>query len=62
MEYIKGNDLGFHIKRRIQRNEPFSENFIWTFLAKIGSALIHLHNNHIIHQDIKPENILISLF
>jgi serine/threonine protein kinase len=62
MELIEGNDLRFHINRRIRRNEPFSENFIWKLLAKIGSALYHVHNTQIIHRDIKPENILVSLF
>jgi NIMA (never in mitosis gene a)-related kinase len=62
MEYIEGNDLRYHINRRFRRNEPFSENFIWTLLAKIASALYHVHNYQIIHRNIKPDIILVSFF
>lgn len=37
-----------------------TEDDIWRFIHDVAAGLKYLHSNEIIHQDIKPENILID--
>jgi NIMA (never in mitosis gene a)-related kinase len=62
IEHVKGTTLQEKIKNAQEQKEKFSESFIWKFLKQTVSALnyCHHHQYHIIHQDIKPDNILIS--
>lgn len=56
MEYVKGQTL----KEIIRNRAPFSaENAIY-IIRQIAEALAHAHANHIIHRDIKPQNILVT--
>ena len=36
------------------------EKLVWQFIAQVSSGLAYLHERDIIHQDIKPDNILID--
>ena len=53
MRYMPGSTLGRHIARG-----PLSLNEATTIIERIGSALDWAHQHHVIHQDIKPRNIL----
>jgi serine/threonine-protein kinase len=55
MEYIHGVTL----KEIITKEAPFDTKKALNYSLKIASALQHAHKNHIIHRDIKPQNILV---
>lgn len=56
MEYVKGTDL----KTFIQQNAPLSLELTVSIMSQILSAIEIAHKNHIVHRDIKPQNILIT--
>lgn len=44
----------------LNRIRKMSENEIWHLIADVASGLAYLHSKEIVHQDIKPDNILIT--
>lgn len=56
LEYCAGGDLFTLLDRRIRLNE----NVAVFYTASIILALQHLHQNHIVYRDLKPENVLID--
>lgn len=58
MEYIEGKTL----KEVIQERAPLSSSEVVEIAKQICDALDHAHQNHIIHRDIKPHNIMINKF
>lgn len=56
MEFLSGGDLRLAIRSRRQ----FTEYEISYLMACIGSGLNYLHNQLIIHRDIKPDNIVLT--
>lgn len=54
MDYHKGNDLRWYIKRYSGR---LSEKFIVTVFPHLLEGLRELHENSLLHLDIKPANI-----
>lgn len=59
MDYIQGKDLGYFIQNKIKPEER--EIFLW--LKQLCEVLVYLHSRKpvIIHNDIKPQNIILRL-
>jgi len=56
MEYVEGQTL----KQYIQQKAPVPVEKTLDIMKQLTSAISHAHQNHIIHRDIKPHNILMD--
>ena len=57
MEYAEQGDLHHAIKRRAAAKQPYTEAELWPMFWQMCRGLQHLHDNRIIHRDIKPLNL-----
>lgn len=55
MEYIPGEDLA----SRVMRQGVLPEREALRYIQQIGEALIVVHNNGLLHRDVKPQNIML---
>jgi len=53
-------DLGYHIKRKKKQNEFFPEPVILNWFLQICFALDYVHQQKILHRDIKTTNIFVT--
>ena len=60
MEYASHGDLSRCISKRRQARKPFSEETIWSYFIQICFGVQALHNQRVLHRDIKAANILRS--
>jgi hypothetical protein len=58
MQYVRGRTLQFHIQRN--RHE-FTEQFIRRIFINLLNGLREVHANKLLHLDIKPANVFISM-
>lgn len=56
MDYIVGSDLYDFI----ENNKNISDKLLWSILFKIISGIEYVHRKGVAHNDIKPENIMIT--
>ncbi|KAL0112461.1 hypothetical protein PUN28_012055 [Cardiocondyla obscurior] len=57
MELVKGGDLF----DAIAASTKFSEAEASVMISHLTSALAYLHSHHIVHRDVKPENLLVEM-
>ncbi|TRY99348.1 hypothetical protein DNTS_026401 [Danionella cerebrum] len=56
VDLLLGGDLRYHL----QQNVHFMESTVKHYICEIALALHYLRNKHIIHRDVKPDNILLD--
>ena len=55
MEYVKGSSIAEHI-----RSNHLTQNQVVRLIIQVGHAIQHAHSRFVLHQDIKPSNVLID--
>ena len=60
MEYCEEGDLAFHVKRKLQKKEYFSEKLILNWFLQVALALSYVHEKKILHRDVKTSNIFLT--
>eukprot|EP00074_Homo_sapiens_P087994 XP_016863864.1 serine/threonine-protein kinase 32B isoform X2 [Homo sapiens] len=56
VDLLLGGDLRYHL----QQNVHFTEGTVKLYICELALALEYLQRYHIIHRDIKPDNILLD--
>jgi serine/threonine protein kinase len=56
MEFVDGESLG----QKIEREGPMDEETAIRLLAQVCQGLHRAHKHHLIHRDVKPDNILVT--
>ena len=59
MEYADDGDISHKIEENLKRRLRFEENTIWQWMIQILKGLKYLHDNGIMHRDLKCANIFL---
>ena len=60
VEYVNAGDLEKKISTLSKSKTLIKESEIWSIFSQLVSALLALHNMHIIHRDLKSANVFID--
>ncbi|XP_060698381.1 serine/threonine-protein kinase 32C [Hemiscyllium ocellatum] len=56
VDLLLGGDLRYHLQQNVQ----FTEDAMKLYICEMALALDYLQSQHIIHRDVKPDNILLD--
>ncbi|KAM6265786.1 serine/threonine-protein kinase 32C isoform 2-T2 [Porphyrio hochstetteri] len=56
VDLLLGGDLRYHLQQNVQ----FTEETVRLYICEMALALDYLRSQHIIHRDVKPDNILLD--
>ncbi len=59
MEYADDGDLETKIQKHIKNKTNLSENELWSYLIQMVQGLKSLHDNKIMHRDLKSANVFL---
>ena len=60
MEYADGGDLNGLVKRCKESGKTLSEDEILGYFVQICLGLKHIHEQHIVHRDLKSQNVFLT--
>ncbi|KAA0188892.1 hypothetical protein HAZT_HAZT005914, partial [Hyalella azteca] len=56
VDLLEGGDLRYHVSNGV----AFSDDAVVLYVLEAACALDYLHSRHILHRDIKPDNMLLD--
>jgi len=60
LEYLKRGDLSKAFGSQFNKRQCISDKLLWDISTQMIHGLSYLHSNDILHNDLKPSNILVS--
>lgn len=60
MEFCEYGDLAYHIRKKKNKNEKFTESEIMNWFVQLCLSLEYVHSRKILHRDLKTQNIFLT--
>lgn len=60
MEYADGGDVNSVVKECKEKGKSLSEDEILGYFVQICLGLKHIHEQHIVHRDLKSQNVFLT--